>query len=237
MSFMKTLATLAVGFAAAKGIQKVQQMGGMSALQDRMKQAGAEGGNADQFGQMAEKMGIPGAAEMSRKVAGTMGSGAADAAALGQAGWTNLMGVLAGATATAAATGTAATQGMMGATAAGAAMVAQSEETAKLMIRAMIQAAKADGSVDADERARILDQLEDASDEELAFVQGELDAAVDPVGLARDTDAAVRAQVYGAAVMAIVADTPAENDYLTRLADALGLDAAARAAVLTNLGR
>ncbi len=233
MSFMKTLATLAVGFAAAKGIQKVQQMGGVSALQARMKQAGAEGGNADQFGQMAEKMGIPGAAEMSRKVAGTMGHGAADATALGQAGWTNLMGVLAGAT----ATGAAAMQGMLGATPAGAAMVAQSEQTAKLMIRAMIQAAKADGTVDAEERARILDQLGDASDEELAFVQGELDADLDPMGLARDTDAAVRSQVYGAAVMAVLADTPAENDYLTRLADALGLDAAARAAVHTTVGR
>lgn len=100
MSFVKTLATLAVGFAAAKGIQKVQEMGGVGALKDQMRKAGAQGGAADQLGQMAEKMGIPGAAEMSRKLAATMGSGAADATTMGQSGLEGLMGVFAGLAAT-----------------------------------------------------------------------------------------------------------------------------------------
>ena len=33
MSFMRTLATVAVGFAAAKGVQKYTQMGGMAGMQ------------------------------------------------------------------------------------------------------------------------------------------------------------------------------------------------------------
>ncbi|WP_159089978.1 hypothetical protein [Ruegeria sp. Alg231-54] len=42
MSFMKALASVAVGFAAAKGMEKYKQMGGMAGLQDMMQ--GARGG-------------------------------------------------------------------------------------------------------------------------------------------------------------------------------------------------
>ena len=59
MSFVRTLATLAVGFAAAKGMQKVKEMGGMDALRDKMCGAGQPGGMADDIGAMAQKMGIP----------------------------------------------------------------------------------------------------------------------------------------------------------------------------------
>jgi len=224
MSFVKTLATLAVGFAAAKGIQKVQEMGGVGALKDQMRKAGAQGGAADQLGQMAEKMGIPGAAEMSRKLAATMGSGAADSTTMGQSGLEWLMGVFAGL----AATGTDAVENMVKTLPGGEAVTAQSEESAKLMIRAMIQAAKSDGTIDAAERQKILDHLGDATPEEIAFVEAQLQAPVDPVALAADTAASIRAQVYGAAVMAITVDTPAESDFLARLAAALGIDDATR---------
>ena len=59
MSFVRTLATLAVGFAAAKGMQKVRDMGGMEALRTKMRGAGQPGGMADEIGTMAQKMGLP----------------------------------------------------------------------------------------------------------------------------------------------------------------------------------
>ena len=45
------------------------------------------------------------------------------------------------------------------------------EENAKLMIRAMIQAARADGEIDAEERAKIFEQLGDLDDAERAFIE------------------------------------------------------------------
>ncbi len=102
----------------------------------------------------------------------------------------------------------------------------------------MIQAAKADGAIDADERARIMDHLTDADSAEMDFVLVQMEAPVDVHALAADTSAAMRAQVYAAAVMAIRADTPAESDYLAALATALQLDRSTRdevhAAATTN---
>lgn len=232
MSFVKTLATLAVGFAAAKGFEKFSQAGGMAGMQERLQTAGQPGGMADQVGQMAEKMGIPGGADMMRKMAAQFGSNAASATAAGQAGMTNMMGALAGML----GAGTDAASGMMAALPGGKPMVAMGEENAKLMIRAMIQAAKADGEIDAEERAAIMSHLKDASPEEMAFVEAEFAAPVDPAGLAAAAGDTVKAQVYAAAVMAIRVDTPAESAYLDQLASALGLDAAAREAVHRQLG-
>jgi hypothetical protein len=53
------------------------------------------------------------------------------------------------------------------------------EENAKLMIRAMIQAAKADGEIDAEEWDRIQARLGDLEPEEKAFVEAEMAKPVD----------------------------------------------------------
>ncbi len=224
MSFIKTLATLAVGFAAAKGYQKFQTGGGMAGMKGAMGQAGQPGGLADTLGGMAERMGIPGATEATRKAMGQMGSAGVQGADAAQTGWGNLMGMLTGAT----AAGSAAVAGMMGSAAEATGMGEVSEANARLLIRAMIQAAKSDGTIDAEERARIMEHIKDAGADEMAFVMEQFEAPVDPVALAADTDAAMRAQVYAVSLMAITADTDAERNYLDRLATALGLDAATR---------
>ncbi len=233
MSFMKTLATLAVGFAAAKGFDKYRQAGGMSGMKDMMKSAGQPGGVADSLGAMAEKMGLPGAQAKTREMFGTMGSSAASSADAAQTGLNGLFAALTGAT----AAGGAAMAGMAHSAAEATGTAAVSEENAKLMIRAMILAARADGEIDADERARIMDHLTDASDAEIAFVEEQLMAPVDPVALAKDTDAALRGQVYAMSLMAIKLDTPAEQAYLDQLAKSLGLDAATRAMLDGAQGR
>ncbi|MFM7843046.1 MAG: tellurite resistance TerB family protein [Planctomycetota bacterium] len=99
---------------------------------------------------------------------------------------------------------------------------------ADLIVRAMVNAAKADGEVDESELARITgklasDGLSGADQEALAAqLHGpmETDAIVAEVSSIQ-----VAAQVYAASVMAIDVDTPAEREYLASLAQKLQLDA------------
>ena len=114
------------------------------------------------------------------------------------------------------------------------------DEAAGLVVLAMINAAKADGEVDATERARILGKLtEDGADAEAqAYVEAEMGKPLYTAGLvqavAGRADLAI--QVYAASLLAIEVDTPAEADYLRSLATALQLDAATVARVHEAFG-
>ena len=95
---------------------------------------------------------------------------------------------------------------------------------AGLMLRAMIQAAKADGKIDEAERERLMGQLGDLDEEDRTFVREQMAAPVDAQALAREVPKGLEAQVYTMSLMAIDLDSPAEADYLHRLAEALGID-------------
>nr|WP_319250087.1 DUF533 domain-containing protein [uncultured Celeribacter sp.] len=233
MSFVKTLTTLAVGFAAAKGVDKVRSMGGMEALRESMRQAGSPGGMADQLGKMAENFGMPGGAETLRDMMGKFGNQAADMSEATEAGLSSLFSAMNGA----AATGAASMSEMFASVTQGTPVGEATEANAKLMIRSMIMAAKADGTIDAEERTKILDQLEDASEEEIAFVQAELDAPVDPMALAKDAGTTAATQVYSAALMAISVDTEAEKTFLKGLGQALMLDEKTQAEIHQTMGK
>ncbi|TMV88396.1 tellurite resistance TerB family protein [Thioclava sp. BHET1] len=233
MSFVKTLATLAVGFAAAKGAQKFSQMGGLQGMKEALGNAGKPGGMADQMGDMAEKMGVPGGRDTVRDLFSKFGTQAASATGATEAGLGSLMGAFTGA----ASAGAGGLGGMLSAVTGGTPAEPAMEDQAKLMIRAMIQAAKADGQIDDQERQTILDHLSDASDDEIAFVKAELDAPIDVSGLANDTAAHMKAQVYSAALMAITVDTEAEKQYLANLAAALGLEAQKVAEIHKAMGK
>lgn len=101
---------------------------------------------------------------------------------------------------------------------------AAEEAMAGLMIRAMIQAAKADGQIDAAEQKKLLERLGDVSAAERAFVERELAAEIDVDGLARAIPDGLEAQAYAMSVMAIDLDNDNEARYLHQLAEALGLD-------------
>lgn len=232
MSFIKTLATLAIGVAAAKGYDKFRQMGGMAGLEKNLRDAGAEGGIADQMGKMAEKMGVPGGAQTMRDMANRLGPKAADAGKTADAGLGTLISAMQGSL----AAGAGAVGEMMSAITGSGPVSVAAEENAKLMIRAMIQAAKADGDLDANEKAKIMSHLENASADERAFVEAEMAAPVDPMALAAAAGSAMKAQVYSAALMAVTIDNAAEADYLRRLSAALGLDPAARDAIHAQMG-
>jgi uncharacterized membrane protein YebE (DUF533 family) len=116
---------------------------------------------------------------------------------------------------------------------------AVSDRTAGLVLRAMIEAAKADGQIDATERQRILGKIQEsgADQEEIAFLQQEMDRPADPDGLAAEVrDPAVAAQLYAASLLAITVDTPAEQAYLRGLAGRLGLEPAVTAQLHQALG-
>ena len=103
---------------------------------------------------------------------------------------------------------------------------AEVQRKARLMVRAMVQAAKSDGTVDQAEMARITGHIDRGGEgaEARAFVEHELHQPVDPAALARDVKSRQEAlEVYAASVMAIDIDTDAERDYLAKLAKALTL--------------
>ncbi|WP_149142922.1 DUF533 domain-containing protein [Gemmobacter caeruleus] len=97
------------------------------------------------------------------------------------------------------------------------------ELAAALMLRAMIQAVKADGQLDAEEKRKLMSALDDASEQEVAFVNAELSAPVDLDALIRQVPEGMEAQVYAISLSAINLDNRAEAEYLHRLAQGLGL--------------
>lgn len=102
----------------------------------------------------------------------------------------------------------------------------QVQQTALLAVRAMVNAAKADGVIDPHEYQRILGHLEEANAgaEARAFVEDEMRKPPDLDGLVRDVaNQEQAAEVYAASLLAIEVDTDAERTYLARLADGLGL--------------
>lgn len=102
-----------------------------------------------------------------------------------------------------------------------------SDDTARLLLAAMISAAKADGQIDGQEMSRIMGEAgkDGSTDEERRFLIEEMSRPMDLGALvAAVPSAAVAAQVYAASLVAISVDTPAEKAYLRELAAGLGLD-------------
>ncbi|MCU0767215.1 MAG: tellurite resistance TerB family protein [Gammaproteobacteria bacterium] len=113
------------------------------------------------------------------------------------------------------------------------------ENRAVLLIGAMVDAAKADGEIDAAERGRIAGRLREsgADAQALDFLMAEMQrpASLDAlVAKVRSPEEAV--EVYAASVLAIEIDTEAERAYLARLARALNLDARVVAEIHSALG-
>lgn len=114
---------------------------------------------------------------------------------------------------------------------------ADQEAAAALMLRAMIQAAKSDGTLDDAEREKLIGHLGDDVDaQEAAFVQKELQSPVDVEGLVAQTPKGMEQQVYAMSVLGITLDEQSEAQYLHQLAQSLGMDARAVNAIHEQLG-
>ena len=99
----------------------------------------------------------------------------------------------------------------------------EQEELASVLLRALIQAAKSDGHIDASEKEQLLQHLGDLDRAELDFVNTELAKPVDVAALVRDVPRGAAGQVYMMSVMGIDLDTKKEAKYLHELSRALGL--------------
>lgn len=95
------------------------------------------------------------------------------------------------------------------------------------LIRVMIAAAKADGHIDDEERARIGDRSETAGleDEAGQFLQDELKKPIDLESIVSGAQTeAQKVELYTAARLAVDADSRAERGFLDQLAGRLGLE-------------
>lgn len=96
---------------------------------------------------------------------------------------------------------------------------------AELMIKAMINAAKSDGSFDKSEQEKILSKLGDVTQDEIDFIRREFAAPLDVQGFARSVPRGMEHQVYAISLSAINLDENAEAQYLGELAQALRIGA------------
>ncbi|MGD9507690.1 MAG: tellurite resistance TerB family protein [Geminicoccaceae bacterium] len=115
----------------------------------------------------------------------------------------------------------------------------QDQASAELLLRAMINAAKADGQIDGAEMNAILSKLEEAGADQEAkdFVLAEMRRPLDLDTLvAGATTPGLAAAVYAASTMAIKVDTVAEQNYLAQLASRLELSPQVRASLDASLG-
>jgi uncharacterized membrane protein YebE (DUF533 family) len=103
----------------------------------------------------------------------------------------------------------------------------QLEQNAELVLRAMINAAKADGRIDETEIERIIGKLKEmgADSEHQQFVIAQMQKPPETEALisAARGRPELGVQIYAASLMAIEVDTPAEKAYMDSLASGLGL--------------
>ena len=113
------------------------------------------------------------------------------------------------------------------------------EARADILLKAMINAAKADGVIDQNELDRILGNLsENAVDaDDIAFIRAEMQKPADLVGLIRSVpNQEVGIQVYAASLLANEGDKISERAYLSELAEGLSLDSTSIDYVHRSLG-
>ena len=95
-----------------------------------------------------------------------------------------------------------------------------------LVLKAMINAAKADGHIDTEEMDKIVGKAKEngLSEEEQRFIMEEINKPLNTEALIADiSDPQVAAQFYSASLLAINVDSDLEREYLKDLANSLGL--------------
>ena len=112
---------------------------------------------------------------------------------------------------------------------------AQAHQQALAFIKAMINAAKADGQIDAEEQEKIVSRVGDIDPQDAAFIRDEISKPLN-FDFFADITQEMTPQIYAVSLMAISLDTPAEISYMQQLAQGLGLDAQAVNGIHAQLG-
>ena len=113
------------------------------------------------------------------------------------------------------------------------------QHTAELVIKGMINVAKADGQVSAEEIQRVVGKLKEAGMEgdAEAWILAELRKPLNlDAFVAEIPNKEVAAEVYAASLLAVEVDTPQERAYLTDLAKKAGIDGAVAQHIQRTVG-
>jgi len=113
----------------------------------------------------------------------------------------------------------------------------EQEALARVLIQAMINAAKSDGTIDEQERARIVEHMgEGTTVEEREFVLSEMRKPLDLDGFLATVPRGAERQVYTMSLMAIELDERAEAQYLDGLRKGMNLSEQDADAIHKELG-
>ncbi len=99
----------------------------------------------------------------------------------------------------------------------------EQEKEAEILLRAMLNAAKSDGEIDAEEQRKITEHLEDISEEEANFVRKELNSPLDVEGFIKSVPRGLEEKVYFMSLLAIDLDSEKEAKYLNQLSQGLSI--------------
>ena len=92
-----------------------------------------------------------------------------------------------------------------------------------LLLKAMVNAAKSDGNIDATEQQKIMEFMGDMSKVEQMYVQYEMNQELDLGAFLKEIPEGMAEQVYYMSLFAIDLDVEAERYYLDKLAEGLNL--------------
>jgi len=111
------------------------------------------------------------------------------------------------------------------------------EDQARILIRAMINAAKSDGEIDKAEQEKIVSNLgEEVSEEERQFVVNEMRSPLDLDDLVKNIPRGAEMQVYMMSLLGIDLDSQKEAQYLDSLRKSIGMNEQQANAVHKKLG-
>ena len=110
------------------------------------------------------------------------------------------------------------------------------EKEAEILLRAMLNAAKADGKIDKAEQAKLTEHLGDVSDEEAKFVRDELNLPLDVEGFIKSVPSGMEEKVYFMSLLAIDLDSKEEAQYLDKLSKGLNISHAMANQIHEKLG-
>jgi len=98
-----------------------------------------------------------------------------------------------------------------------------SREEVYILLKAMVNAVKADGQIDVEERQKIIEFMGDMSKVEKMFVEQELQKELHIEEFLREVPKGMEKQVYYMSLFAIDLDNEAEREYLELLSHRLNL--------------
>ena len=120
--------------------------------------------------------------------------------------------------------------------AARAAAEAMPESEAMILVKAMCNAAKADGHVDDAEIDAIMGRVGDLEPDDEFMLRAELQAPLDLQAFLAEVPKGMEADVYAASLLPIEVDTASEVEYLQQLGRGLGLSGSDINAIHEELG-